>query len=69
VKGISLLAAEDRPHGWAILYYGTGGALIASTGNGADVAALTERLLLGRTPQVAVVKIEFYAVAWGGYAS
>ena len=58
---ISLLIAEERPHGWAILYRVT----FAGTGTvGDDVATLEdavsawllEFLLLGRAPQVAVVK-------------
>jgi len=57
---ISLLIAEERPHGWAILYRGT----FASTGTVGDVATLEdavsawllEFLQLGRAPQVAVVK-------------
>ena len=60
---IPLLVAEERAHGWAIVYRGT----VASVGNADDVETLEdvmpiwllEYLLLGRTPQVAVVKIGF----------
>ena len=60
---IPLLIAEERPHGWAILYRGT----VASAGTMCDVATLEdampvwllEYLLLGRAPQVSVVKIQF----------
>jgi len=62
-QGIPLLVAEERPHGWAIVYRGT----VASAGNTADVAALEdampvwllEYLLLARVPPVAVVKVQF----------
>jgi WD repeat-containing protein 48 len=58
-----LLVAEERAPGWAIVYRGT----IASAGTTEDLAALEdalpvwllEYLLLGRTPQVAFVKIQF----------
>ena len=58
-----LLVAEERAPGWAIVYRGT----IASEGTTEDLAALEdalpvwqfEYLLLGRTPQVAIVKIQF----------
>ena len=58
-----LLVAEERAPGWAIVYRGT----IASAGTTEDLAALEdalpvwllEYLLLGRTPQVAIVKIQF----------
>ena len=60
---IPLFIAEERAHGWATLYRGT----IASAGSADDVAKLEdampvwllEYLLLGRAPQVAVVKIQF----------
>jgi WD repeat-containing protein 48 len=58
-----LLVAEERAPGWSIVYRGT----IASAGTTEDLAALEdalpvwplEYLLLGRTPQVAIVKIQF----------
>ena len=58
-----LLVAEERAPGWAIVYCGT----IASAGTTEDLAALEdalpvwllEYLLLGRTRQVAIVKIQF----------
>jgi WD repeat-containing protein 48 len=61
--GIPLLIAEEHAHGWAIAYHGT----VASAGAAGDVATLEdamptwllEYLLLGRAPQVAVVKIQF----------
>lgn len=60
---IPLLIAEERAHGWTILYRGT----VASAGTVGDVAALEdampvwllEYLLLGRTQLVAVFKIQF----------
>jgi WD repeat-containing protein 48 len=60
---IPLLVAEERAHGWAIVYRGT----VASAGSADDVETLEdampiwllEYLLLGRTPQVAVLKIGF----------
>ncbi len=60
---IPLLVAEERPHGWAIVYRGT----VASAGTIDDVETLEdampvwllEYLLLGRAPQVGVVKIGF----------
>jgi WD repeat-containing protein 48 len=60
---IPLLIAEERAHGWTILYRGT----VTSAGTVGDVAALEdampvwllEYLLLGRTLQVAIVKIQF----------
>ena len=60
---IPVLIAEERAHGWAILYRGT----VASAGTVGDVATLEdampvwllEYLLLGRAPQVAIVKIQF----------
>ena len=60
---IPLLIAEERAHGWAIVYRGT----VSSAGTATDVATLEdamptwllEYLLLGRAPQVAVVKIQF----------
>ena len=63
---IPLLVAEERAHGWAIVYRGT----VASVGNADDVETLEdampiwllEYLLLGRTPQVAVVKIGFVLI-------
>ena len=61
-----MLVAEERAHGWAIVYRGT----VASVGNADDVETLEdampvwllEYLLLGRTPQVAVVKIGFVLI-------
>ena len=57
-----LLVAEERAPGWAIVYRGT----IVSAKTMEDLAALEdtpvwllEYLLLGRTPQVAIVKIQF----------
>ena len=57
-----LLVAEEHVPGWAIVYYGT----IASAETMEDLAALEdmpvwllEYLLLGRTPQVAIIKIQF----------
>ena len=58
-----LLVAEERTPGWAIVYRGT----IASAGTTEGLAALEdalpvwllEYLLLGRTPQVVIVKIQF----------
>ena len=60
-----LLVAEERAPGWAIVYRD----MIASAGTTAreDLVALEdalpvglfEYLLLGRTPQVAIVKIHF----------
>ncbi|KAI9438924.1 WD40 repeat-like protein [Lactarius indigo] len=44
---IPLLVAEERAHGWAIVYRGT----VASAGT------IDDYLLLGRAPQVGVVKI------------
>jgi WD repeat-containing protein 48 len=63
VPDIPLLIAEERAHGWAILYRGT----VRSVGTAGDVAALEdampvwllEYLLLGRTQQVAILKIQF----------
>jgi WD repeat-containing protein 48 len=60
---IPLLIAEERAHGWAIAYRGT----VASVRAAGDVTTLEdampmwllEFLLLGRAPQVAVVKIQF----------
>lgn len=60
---IPLLVAEERAHGWAIVYRGT----VASAGAIDDVETLEdampvwllEYLLLGRAPQVGVVKIGF----------
>ncbi|KAI9457236.1 WD40 repeat-like protein [Lactarius psammicola] len=60
---IPLLVAEERAHGWAIVYRGT----VASAGTIDDVETLEdampvwllEYLLLGRAPQVGVVKIGF----------
>ena len=57
------LLAEERAPGWAIVYRD----MIASAGTTEDLAALEdalpvwllEYLLLGRTPQVAIVKIQF----------
>jgi WD repeat-containing protein 48 len=65
-KDITLLIAEERVPGWAIMYRGT----VASAGTTGDVAALEdampvwllEYLLLGRAPQVASVKIWFALV-------
>jgi len=62
-QDIPLVVAEERAHGWGIVYRGT----VASAGSAADVAALEdampvwllEYLLLGRVPPVAVVKIQF----------
>jgi WD repeat-containing protein 48 len=62
-QDIPLLVAEERAPGWAVVYRGT----VTSVGNGEELAALEdelpawllEYLLLGRTPQVAVVKIQF----------
>ena len=63
LSGHALLVAEERAPGWAIVYRGT----IASAGTTEDLAALEdalpvwllEYLLLGRTRQVAIVKIQF----------
>jgi WD repeat-containing protein 48 len=60
---IPLLIAEERAHGWAIVYRGT----VASAGTIDDVETLEDAmpvwlldyLLLGRSPQVGVVKIGF----------
>ena len=60
---VPLLIAEERAHGWAILYRGT----VASAGTLGDVATLEdampvwllEYLLLGRAAQVAIVKVQF----------
>ncbi|KAH8995974.1 WD40 repeat-like protein [Lactarius akahatsu] len=60
---IPLLVAEERAHGWAIVYRGT----VSSAGTVDDVEILEdampfwllEYLLLGRAPQVGVVKIGF----------
>ncbi|KAH9172516.1 hypothetical protein EDB89DRAFT_2229318 [Lactarius sanguifluus] len=60
---IPLLVAEERAHGWAIVYRGT----VSSAGTTDDVETLEdgmpywllEYLLLGRAPQVGVVKIGF----------
>ena len=60
---IPLLIAEERAHGWAIMYRGT----VASAGTVDDVETLEdampvwllEYLLLGRAPQVGIVKIGF----------
>jgi WD repeat-containing protein 48 len=60
---IPLLVAEERAHGWAIVYHGT----VASAGTIDDVETLEdalpiwllEYLLLGRSPHVGVVKIGF----------
>lgn len=60
---IPLLVAEERAHGWATVYRGT----VASAGSTDDVEMLEdampvwllEYLLLGRSPQVGVVKIGF----------
>jgi WD repeat-containing protein 48 len=62
-QDIPLLVAEERAPGWAIVYRGT----VASAGTTGDVETLEdaipvwllEYLLLGRAPQVAVVKIQF----------
>ena len=62
-QDIPLLVAEERTPGWVVVYRGT----ITSAGTTEDLAALEdtlpvwllEYLLLGRTPQVAVVKIQF----------
>ncbi|KAI9461530.1 hypothetical protein F5148DRAFT_1214939 [Russula earlei] len=62
-QDIPLTVAEERAHGWAIVYRGT----LASAGTTADVAALEdampvwllEYLLLGRAPQLPAVKIQF----------
>jgi Domain of unknown function (DUF3337) len=59
-----LLVAEECAHGWEIGYQGT--VTSAASGSAADVAALEDAMpvwlleyLLGRAPQVAVVKIQF----------
>jgi WD repeat-containing protein 48 len=60
---IPILVAEERTPGWAIVYRGT----VSSAGTTEDSAALEdalpvwllEYLLLGRTPQVPVVKVQF----------
>jgi WD repeat-containing protein 48 len=60
---IPILVAEERAPGWAIVYRGT----VSSAGTTEDSAALEdalpvwllEYLLLGRTPQVPVVKVQF----------
>ena len=60
---IPLLIAEERAHGWAVVYRGT----VSSAGTIDDVETLEdampvwllEYLLLGRAPQVSVVKIGF----------
>ena len=60
---IPLVIAEERAHGWAVVYRGT----VASAGTAADVATLEdamptwllEYLLLGRAPQIAAAKIQF----------
>ncbi|KAH9987605.1 hypothetical protein BJV74DRAFT_841112 [Russula compacta] len=60
---IALVVAEERAPGWAIVYRGT----VASSGTTEDVAELEdampvwllEYLLLGRAPQVGVIKIQF----------
>ncbi len=62
-QDIPLLIAEECAPGWAIVYRGT----VTSVGTTDDLAALEdalpvwllEYLLLGRTPQVAIVKIQF----------
>ncbi|KAI0294110.1 hypothetical protein B0F90DRAFT_1758645 [Multifurca ochricompacta] len=62
-QDIPLLIAEERAPGWAIVYRGT----VASAGTTEDVAKLEdampvwllEYLLLGRAPQVSVVKVGF----------
>ena len=62
-QDIPLLVAEERTPGWVVVYRGT----ITSAGTTEDLAVLEdtlpvwllEYLLLGRTPQVAVVKIQF----------
>ena len=63
VQDIPLFVAEERAPGWSIVYRGT----VASAGTTTDAAVLEdaipvwllEYLLLGRTPQVAVVKVQF----------
>jgi len=60
---IPILVAEERAPGWAIVYRG----MVSSAGTTEDSAALEdalpvwllEYLLLGRTPQVPVVKVQF----------
>jgi WD repeat-containing protein 48 len=60
---ILLFIAEERPLGWTSVYRGT----IASVGSAEDLATqedmmpvwLLEYLLLGRAPQVAIIKIQF----------
>jgi len=62
-QDIPLLVAEECAPGWAIVYRGT----VASAGTAEDVAALEdaipvwllEYLLLGRTPQVNIIKVQF----------
>jgi WD repeat-containing protein 48 len=62
-QDIPLLVAEERAPGWSIVYRGT----VASAGTTGDVTVLEdaipvwllEYLLLGRTPPVAVVKVQF----------
>lgn len=62
-QDIPLLVAEERAPGWAIVYRGT----VSSAGTTKDAAVLEdaipvwllEYLLLGRTPQVAIVKVQF----------
>ncbi|KAF8493727.1 WD40 repeat-like protein [Russula emetica] len=62
-QDIPLLVAEERAPGWAIVYRGT----VTSAGTTEDLTALEdalpvwllEYLLLGRTPQVAIVKVQF----------
>ena len=61
--GIPLFIAEERLLGWATVYRGT----VASAGSAEDLATLEdvmpmwllEYLLLGRAPQVAIIKIQF----------
>lgn len=60
---IPLVVAEERAPGWAIVHRGT----VASAGSAGDVTVLEdampmwllEYLLLGRAPQVGVVKVQF----------
>ena len=62
-QDIPLFVVEERAPGWAIVYRGT----VASAGTTTDATVLEdaipvwllEYLLLGRTPQVAIVKVQF----------
>jgi WD repeat-containing protein 48 len=62
-QDIPLIVAEERAPGWTIVYRGT----VTSAGTMEDLAVLEdalptwllEYLLLGRTPQIGIIKIQF----------